>query len=144
MARNAGEMASEAPLTAEELQHLRPTPLSFEPPELRRALQGCEALYCTYWIRFESASDSFQAAAQRCKRLFEAARDAGVQRVVFTSHTHAAAASPFPYLAGKGAAVEALRDLGRSAERPRRGRYYICSAEHRLLYTTKSRSSTCS
>ena len=44
--------------------------------------------------------------------LFDAAKRAGVQRVVHVSITHANPGSPFPYFAGKAAVEAHLRDLG--------------------------------
>ena len=77
-------------------------PLSFHnPTKLIQALQNVDILYCTYWIRFEQHGDTHFQAAERCKVLFECARDAGVSKVVFSAHTGISIDSPFSYIAGK-------------------------------------------
>mmetsp|Transcript_68819 Transcript_68819/g.212809 ORF Transcript_68819/g.212809 Transcript_68819/m.212809 type:complete len:326 (+) Transcript_68819:41-1018(+) len=101
------------PLSQADLARVDARPLNFgDERGLANALEGCEVLWCTYWIRFALGGDSHDAAAARCATLFELARKAGVQRVVFTSHTHASADSPFAYIAGKAKATSALRTCG--------------------------------
>eukprot|EP00434_Breviolum_minutum_P000042 symbB.v1.2.000035.t1/scaffold12.1/size699752/15 len=103
-----------APLSSKELQGVASFPLDFSDERLLgKALEGCSVLWCTYWIRFERNGDTFAAAAQCCEKLFQVARSAGVQRIVYTSHTHATLDSPFPYIAGKARAAAALRESGR-------------------------------
>ncbi|CAE7449459.1 unnamed protein product [Symbiodinium microadriaticum] len=102
-----------APLTSRDVGSVEKHPLDFsDEKRLGTALEGCSVLWCTYWIRFEKDGDTFQAAADRCARLFEIARQAGVRRIVYTSHTHATEASPFVYIAGKARAAAALRASG--------------------------------
>ena len=72
-----------------------------DPIRLSRALEGVNALFCTYWIRFARDGDTHSRAADRCRVLFECARDAGVKKIVFTAHTGMSLDSPFPYIAGK-------------------------------------------
>ena len=50
--------------------------------------------------------------AANCARLWEAAKRAGVQKIVMASHTRTSVDSPFPYIAGKATAEAALRDSG--------------------------------
>ncbi|CAK0907166.1 unnamed protein product [Prorocentrum cordatum] len=103
-------------LPAQDVARVEARPLAFsEPARLERALRGCDVLYCTYWIRFAVGGDTHAAAAERCRTLFEAAAKAGVQKVVFSSHTRAAEDSPFAYIAGKASAVGALRKLSASS-----------------------------
>ncbi|CAE7464850.1 unnamed protein product [Symbiodinium natans] len=102
-----------APLTSQEVSRVEKHPLDFDDEKrLGAALEGCCVLWCTYWIRFERNGDTFAAAADRCARLFEIARQAGVRRIVYTSHTHATEDSPFVYIAGKARAASALRASG--------------------------------
>jgi hypothetical protein len=61
--------------------------LDFEPENLAKSLEGCEVLYCTYWIRFAVGSNNHDAAVSRVSRMFEEARKVGVKRIVFSSHT---------------------------------------------------------
>lgn len=101
------------PLSKADVAKVITHPLTFEDKsKLKAALQGCDVLFCTYWIRFAIGGDSHAAAADRCKALFELAREAGVQRVVFTSHTQATEDSPYAYIAGKAQAAAALREVG--------------------------------
>lgn len=76
-------------------------PLAFDPPTLRASLDGVETLYNTYWVRFERAGVTFSGAVANTIQLFEAARDAGVRRVVHVSVSNAERADDLPYFAGK-------------------------------------------
>mmetsp|Transcript_65137 Transcript_65137/g.136455 ORF Transcript_65137/g.136455 Transcript_65137/m.136455 type:complete len:328 (+) Transcript_65137:421-1404(+) len=102
-----------APLTDADLRKVAVKPLDFsDDKELRASLDGCDALVCTYFIRFAMDGDSHAAAAERVGKLFRIARQVGVKRVVFTSHTHASEDSPYPYLANKAKACRMLRETG--------------------------------
>eukprot|EP00928_Gymnodinium_smaydae_P074159 TRINITY_DN57223_c0_g1_i1.p1 TRINITY_DN57223_c0_g1~~TRINITY_DN57223_c0_g1_i1.p1 ORF type:complete len:337 (-),score=32.87 TRINITY_DN57223_c0_g1_i1:48-1058(-) len=99
-------------LRSEHISRIEQKPLAFDAPaKLSRSLEGADVLVCTYWIRFAKGGDTHAAAAERCATLFKAAQEAGVRKIVFSSHTHATVESPFAYIAGKAAAVEALREL---------------------------------
>lgn len=61
-------------------------PLTFDDPgALARALDGCDVLINTYWVRFNHRLFTFEQAVRNTQRLFAAARDAGVGRIVHTS-----------------------------------------------------------
>jgi len=99
--------------TPAELERVTSIPLEFsKPQELGRALEGCDALYCTYFVRFAMAGDSHTKCAERLAGMFALAKSAGVRKVVFSSHTRASEDSPFPYIAGKAHACTALRNSG--------------------------------
>ena len=83
-----------------------------DPDGIAAALDGAETLYNTYWIRFPNASTSFEDAVGNSVALFDAARAAGVRRVVQLSVTNAAAGSPYAYFRGKAAVEEALAGVG--------------------------------
>jgi NADH dehydrogenase len=68
---------------------------------LRRALDGADTLYNTYWVRFEHGDTTFERAVANTRALFESAREAGVRRVVQISVTNPAPDSPLPYFRGK-------------------------------------------
>jgi uncharacterized protein YbjT (DUF2867 family) len=88
-------------------------PLAFDrPAELARSLRGASTLYNTYWVRFEYRAVTFERAVRNTLALFDAARDAGVTRIVHVSITGARADSPLPYFRGKGLLEEALRASG--------------------------------
>jgi NADH dehydrogenase len=89
-------------------ESVRVCPLDFTDADgLRRDLDGVRVLYNTYWVRFSAAGFSQEAAVQNTLALFEAARDAGVQRVVHVSITNPSEQSPYEYFRGK-ARLEAL------------------------------------
>jgi uncharacterized protein YbjT (DUF2867 family) len=75
-------------------------PLRFD-DSLGASLAGAKTLYNTYWIRFERGGVSFDDAVRRTIMLFEAARRAGVSRVVHVSVARADAADDLPYFRGK-------------------------------------------
>jgi NADH dehydrogenase len=84
-------------------------PLDFSDPE---PLRGADTLYNTYWIRFPDEATSFEDAVAHSVALFEAARTAGVRRVVHLSVAHAAPDSPYAYFRGKAAVEAALAASG--------------------------------
>ncbi len=63
---------------------------------LGAALSGCDALFNTYWVRFEHGGTTFAEAVERSSRLFRAASLAEVRRIVQLSVSNASADSPFP------------------------------------------------
>ncbi len=90
-------------------------PLCFDEPErLAAALRGTEVLFNTYWVRFNHRRFTFAAAVRNSTVLFEAARDAGVRRVVHVSITNPAVDSPFEYFRGKARVEQALVASGLS------------------------------
>lgn len=82
-------------------RNIEVAPLVFEPATLRSSLHGAETLYNTYWVRFERAGVTFSGAVSNTVRLFEAARDVGVRRIVHISVSNADRADDLPYFAGK-------------------------------------------
>ena len=90
-------------------------PLAFDDPhKLAESLRGADVLYNTYWVRFEQAGVTFGQAVQNTLRLFEAARVAGVRRIVHISITNPSENSPLPYFRGKALLERALRESGLS------------------------------
>jgi len=88
-------------------------PLDFsDQDELARSLDGVHTLYNTYWVRFSRGRNTHAQAVANSRVLFDAARQAGVKRVVHVSITHADPSSPFPYFAGKAAVEQHLRNTG--------------------------------
>jgi NADH dehydrogenase len=85
-----------------------------QPDSLIQTLQGAEVLYNTYWIRFPHGKLDFSVAVQNSKQLFQAARQAGVSRVVHTSITNPHQGHELPYFAGKDEVEGALIDSGLS------------------------------
>lgn len=90
-------------------------PLAFDDPAaLARSLEGCEVLYNTYWVRFNHRLFTFERAVANTKVLFEAARRAGVRRVVHVSILHARDADDLGYYRGKHELELALEGTGLS------------------------------
>lgn len=88
-------------------------PLDFtNPGELEASLAGAHTLYNTYWVRFSRGANSHARAVANSRVLFDAAKRAGVQRIVHVSITHADARSPYPYFKGKAEVEESLKGTG--------------------------------
>lgn len=77
---------------------------------LARSLEGVDTLYNTYWVRFDHGPTTFAAAVVNSRMLFEAARDAGVRRVVHVSIANPSVASSLPYYRGKALVERALAE----------------------------------
>lgn len=90
-------------------------PLCFDDPAaLAESLAGAKVLYNTYWVRFNHRTFTHEQAVQNTLKLFAAARQAGVQRVVHVSITNPAVDSPFEYFRGKARLERALVESGLS------------------------------
>ena len=83
---------------------------------LIEALRGAADLYNTYWIRFNTKEPGLQhsVAVGNTLKLFEAARQAGVPRIVHTSITNPSEDSPLEYFKGKAVLERALKASGLS------------------------------
>lgn len=81
---------------------------------LARTLTGADTLYVTYWVRFEHGATTFAKAVKNTKILFDAAKDAGVKRVVYVSITNPSLESDLPYFSGKAELEAHLHDSGLS------------------------------
>jgi nucleoside-diphosphate-sugar epimerase len=100
---------------AAERSPIEVRPLDFDDPSgLRRSLDGAATLYNTYWVRFAHDRTDHERAEANSRRLFEAAREAGVRRVVHISITNPSLESPYPYFRGKARVEQALVDSGLS------------------------------
>lgn len=88
-------------------------PLDFDDPaELTRSMRGAHTLYNTYWVRFAHDHLDHDSAVVNSRTLFEAAADAGVERIVHVSITHPSLGSPYPYFRGKAQAEQILTEIG--------------------------------
>jgi NADH dehydrogenase len=95
--------------------HIEVLPLTFgDFDRLVESLRGAEVLYNTYWIRFAYGRVTFEGATANSRSLFEAAKVAGVRRIVHLSVTNPDPTSSLPYFRGKGLVEGALRDSGLS------------------------------
>lgn len=114
--REVRTLTRKAPAASPFGKEIPALPLSFsDPGALAGSLEGADTLYNTYWIRHPHATTTFEAAVENSRVLFEAARRAGVRRVVQLSVTNAAAESPFGYFRAKAAVESALAESGLSS-----------------------------
>jgi len=90
-------------------------PFHFDEPEkLTESLRGVTTLYNTYWVRFNHRTFTHSDAVANTKTLFQAARDAGVERVVHISITNPSLDSPLEYFRGKAELEQTLTETGMS------------------------------
>ncbi|MGH2383263.1 MAG: NAD(P)H-binding protein [Candidatus Limnocylindria bacterium] len=83
--------------------------LDFDHPDrLTRTLEGVDALYNTFWIRFERGPITYRWAVERSQILLAAARRARVRRIVHISVINAAPDAPTAYFRAKAAVEDAL------------------------------------
>ncbi|MBE2264063.1 MAG: NAD(P)H-binding protein [Burkholderiaceae bacterium] len=85
-----------------------------QPDELAASLAGVEVLYNTYWVRFNHKLFRHADAVQNTLTLFDAARRAGVRRIVHVSITNPSEDSPLEYFSGKARLERALIESGLS------------------------------
>lgn len=94
-------------------QRVPSEPPAFDDPlALRRQLDGVERLFITYWMRYPGGGANWPALVGNVGRLAEAARDAGVRRIVYISVSNAAADASTAYFRAKAAAEELVRAAG--------------------------------
>lgn len=90
-------------------------PFHFDnPDQLAESLRGVSVLYNTYWVRFNHKTFQHNEAVRNTLILFEAAKAAGVQRIVHVSITNPSEDSPLEYFSGKAELEQALIDSGMS------------------------------
>jgi NADH dehydrogenase len=88
-------------------------PLDFDDPAgLAESLRGATTLYNTYWVRFPHGSSNHERAVENSRTMFFAARQAGVERIVHVSITHATNTSPYSYFRNKALVERALAETG--------------------------------
>lgn len=88
-------------------------PLAFDRPEaLATALEGVDTLFNTYWVRFPRGAASHAGAVRSSRLMFEAARSAGVRRIVHVSIANPDPASHLSYYRGKAQVEAALATTG--------------------------------
>jgi len=102
-----------------------------DPAALTHALEGVTTLYNTYWVRFDHGPTTFASAVANSQTLLEAARRAGVTRIVHVSIANPSVDSPLAYYRGKALVERALDEVGLSYSvvRPT----WIFGGEHEIL-----------
>ena len=89
-------------------------PLDFDEASMTRSLQGVEVLVNTYWVRFDKDQNTQPRAVENTRKLVNAAKAAGVRRMVHISITNPSAESHLPYFWGKAANEKAVIESGMS------------------------------
>ena len=84
------------------------------PARLEKAFEGADVFYNTYWVRFPYQGLTYEQAVQNNRILINAAKKAGVPRIVNISITNPSSSSPFPYFRGKAAVDDAIMTSGMS------------------------------
>ncbi len=89
-------------------------PLDFDEANMTRSLQGIDVLVNTYWVRFDKGENTQPRAVENTRKLVNAAKAAGVRRIVHISIANPSADSPLPYYWGKAANEKAVLESGLS------------------------------
>ena len=78
------------------------------------SLEGAAVLYNTYWVRFNHRDFTHQIAVENSIKLFNAAKEAGVRRIVHISITNPSEDSELEYFSGKARLERELQSTGLS------------------------------
>lgn len=89
-------------------------PLDFDEADMTCSLQGVDVLVNTYWVRFDKGENTQPRAVENTRKLVNAAKAAGVRRIVHISIANPSADSHLPYYWGKAANEKAVIDTGLS------------------------------
>ncbi len=92
---------------------VRALPFNFDDPAaLAKSLAGVAVLYNTYWVRFNCRRFTHAEAVRNTETLFQAAKEAGVARIVHVSITNPSERSPLEYFRAKAHLEDSLRATG--------------------------------
>jgi uncharacterized protein YbjT (DUF2867 family) len=84
------------------------------PASLIESLRGASVLYNSYWVRFSHGRVTFDEGVSNSRILIQAAREAGVRRIVHLSIANPSADSHLLYYSGKAQVEKAIVDSGLS------------------------------
>jgi len=117
--QNRGEVGHPATETAQRPDpfggQVKIFPYNFDrPEELRRNLEGASTLINTYWVRFPRGRTTFDTAVRNSRTLIQAAKEAGVRRIVHVSIANPSLDSPLGYYKGKAEVEQAVVESGMS------------------------------
>lgn len=88
-------------------------PYNFDNPErLTETLRGASTLINTYWVRFPRGQATFEGAVQNTRTLIDAAKEAGVRRIIHVSIASPSLDSPLGYYKGKAQLEQAVAESG--------------------------------
>jgi NADH dehydrogenase len=82
------------------------------PDELANSLRGVAALYNTYWVRFDRTDVNYEQAVRNTRTLIDAAKQAGVRRMIHVSVTNPSEESNLPYFRAKAVLERAVKESG--------------------------------
>jgi NADH dehydrogenase len=92
---------------------IKPYPYHFEDfNKMVESLKGVSVLYNTYWVRFNYTDFKHSDAVDNSLKLFKAAHEAGVEKIVHMSITNPSEISHLEYFSGKGKLEKALINSG--------------------------------
>ncbi len=92
---------------------VKSAPLDFSDTDaLTDSMIGASVFYNTYWIRFERGQTTFDGAVENSKTLFNAAKNAGIKRIVHISVSNPSPESNLPYFKGKWQVEDELKNTG--------------------------------
>ena len=95
--------------------NVRMLPFNFENPKaLTQSMRGATTLYNTYWVRFSHGKVTFDAAVKNTKILIEAAKRAGIKKIIHVSIANPDSNSELPYYRGKGLLEQVVMESGLS------------------------------
>ncbi len=90
-------------------------PFNFDNPEkLLESLSGASVIYNNYWVRFNHPDFTYAKAVDNSLKLFDAAKKAGIKRIVQVSITNPSENSRLEYFSGKAKIERALIESGLS------------------------------
>ncbi|MEW5818495.1 MAG: NAD(P)H-binding protein [Spirochaetota bacterium] len=84
------------------------------PDKLTQSLKRVSVLYNTYWVRFNHKMFTHADAVRNTITMFQAAKKAGVERIVHVSITNPSEDSHLEYFSGKAKLEKALQESGLS------------------------------
>ena len=82
------------------------------PDELANSLRGVAVLYNTYWVRFDRTDFNYEQAVRNTRALIDAAKQAGVRRMIHVSVTNPSEESNLPYFRAKAVLERAVKESG--------------------------------
>jgi uncharacterized protein YbjT (DUF2867 family) len=81
---------------------------------LLQSLRGASVLYNSYWVRFSHGRVTFDEGVSNSRILIQAAKEAGVRRIVHLSIANPSLDSHLPYYSGKARVEKAIIESGLS------------------------------
>lgn len=83
-----------------------------DPDKLAKQLEEVSVFYITYWVRFNHKGFNHSEAVRNTLTMFQAAKKAGVGRIIYTSITNPSEDSSLEYFSGKAHLERSLKELG--------------------------------